>query len=214
MAARDDVVLSFHDSLIRKSDFSLLGKTCWLNDNVIGFAFEYFEKEVFAEFSSVVSFVGPHVTQCFKMMSFDEAKLLIEPLDLTKKELAFFAVSDHMSEDAGGTHWSLLVLSVTNKICYHYDSLSDQNRESAKQIFVILNKIFKGSLKFEESSCPKQTNSHDCGVYVICFAEHLCHHFCHSKALSLSDVIVPATVSKKREELKSLILNLAKQRSL
>lgn len=35
----------------------------------------------------------------------DEAKLLIEPLDLTKKELAFFAVSDNMSEDAGGTHW-------------------------------------------------------------------------------------------------------------
>jgi len=35
----------------------------------------------------------------------DEAKLLVEPLDLNKKELVFFAVSDHMSEDAGGTHW-------------------------------------------------------------------------------------------------------------
>ncbi len=52
---------------------------------------------------------------------------------------------------------------------------------------------------------------HDCGVYVICFAEHLCRHFCQSKTLYLSDAIVSATISKKREELKTLILNLAKQ---
>lgn len=36
----DDVVLSFHDSLLRESDLSLLEEGRWLNDRLIGFAFE------------------------------------------------------------------------------------------------------------------------------------------------------------------------------
>ena len=37
----DPVVLSFNDSLLRKSDVELLNDAQWLNDNIIGFAFEY-----------------------------------------------------------------------------------------------------------------------------------------------------------------------------
>ena len=36
----DEVVLSFHDSLLRKSDLSLLEDGRWLNDRLIGFVFE------------------------------------------------------------------------------------------------------------------------------------------------------------------------------
>ena len=36
----DEIVLSFYDSLIRKSDLSLLREGCWLNDRLIGFMFE------------------------------------------------------------------------------------------------------------------------------------------------------------------------------
>jgi Ulp1 family protease len=37
----NSVVLSFHDSLLRNSDYELLDEGRWLNDNVIAFAFEY-----------------------------------------------------------------------------------------------------------------------------------------------------------------------------
>ena len=41
MAGRQDpVVLSFHDSCLRQSDMNLLSGTHWLNDKLIGFAFE------------------------------------------------------------------------------------------------------------------------------------------------------------------------------
>lgn len=38
--AVDNIVLSFHDSLLRESDVQLLNKGHWLNDNIIGFMME------------------------------------------------------------------------------------------------------------------------------------------------------------------------------
>lgn len=36
----DDIVLSFQDSLLRKSDVELLQEGQWLNDKIIGFMFQ------------------------------------------------------------------------------------------------------------------------------------------------------------------------------
>ena len=36
----DEIVLSFHDSLLRESDLRLLEEGRWLNDRLIGFVFE------------------------------------------------------------------------------------------------------------------------------------------------------------------------------
>ena len=42
----DPVVLNYHDSVLRKSDLLLLEKPNWLNDNIIAFAFQYFQEVV------------------------------------------------------------------------------------------------------------------------------------------------------------------------
>ena len=39
-SSMDQIVLSYHDSLIRQSDYLLLDAPNWLNDKVIGFYFE------------------------------------------------------------------------------------------------------------------------------------------------------------------------------
>ena len=39
-AEKDEVILSFHDSLLRRSDVELLQEGRWLNDKLIGFMFE------------------------------------------------------------------------------------------------------------------------------------------------------------------------------
>lgn len=39
-SASEEVVLSFHDSLLRRSDVALLQNCGWLNDRLIGFYFE------------------------------------------------------------------------------------------------------------------------------------------------------------------------------
>lgn len=36
----DEIAVSFHDSLLRKSDLRLLEEGRWLNDRLIGFMFE------------------------------------------------------------------------------------------------------------------------------------------------------------------------------
>ena len=40
MGEKDPIVLSFQDSLLRQSDVELLDGNRWLNDKLIGFAFE------------------------------------------------------------------------------------------------------------------------------------------------------------------------------
>ena len=40
MALKDEVVLSFGDSLLLESDISLLDEPNWINDKLIGFCFE------------------------------------------------------------------------------------------------------------------------------------------------------------------------------
>ena len=39
-SAGEEIVLSFHDSLLRRSDVALLQDCAWLNDRIIGFYFE------------------------------------------------------------------------------------------------------------------------------------------------------------------------------
>lgn len=40
MDLADETVLSFHDSLLKRSDVALLEGGQWLNDKIIGFYFE------------------------------------------------------------------------------------------------------------------------------------------------------------------------------
>ena len=42
----DPVILSYFDSLLRQSDIALLEKPNWLNDKIIGFAFQYYQEVI------------------------------------------------------------------------------------------------------------------------------------------------------------------------
>ena len=40
------IVLSYFDSLLRQSDLALLEKPNWLNDQIIAFAFQYYQEVI------------------------------------------------------------------------------------------------------------------------------------------------------------------------
>ena len=42
----DPVILSYFDSLLRQSDIALFEKPHWLNDKIIGFAFQYYQEVI------------------------------------------------------------------------------------------------------------------------------------------------------------------------
>lgn len=106
----DPVVLSYQDSLLRRSDVALLEGPHWLNDQVIGFAFEYFAAELFKGLGEAAIFISPEVTQFIKCAACPEdLALFLEPLGLASRRWVFLAVNDNSIQTAGGSHWSLLL---------------------------------------------------------------------------------------------------------
>ena len=74
----------------------------------------------------------------------------------------------------GGSHWSLLLVSVIDNAAFHYDSLQPTNRQealiSSQKLGVLLGKELR-FLDLAES--PQQENSSDCGVFVCLQMEFL-----------------------------------------
>ncbi|NXG53740.1 SENP8 protease, partial [Psilopogon haemacephalus] len=209
------VVLSYMDSLLRQSDVALLDPPNWLNDQIIGFAFEYFANHEFKAFWDEICFISPEVAQFIKCAdNREEVGVFLQPLDLLSKKLVLFPINDNSNQLAGGTHWSLLVY-YGDKDCFgHYDSRSTYNSTHAKQVaekveFFISPRAGKTTLV--EELAPTQKNSYDCGMYVICMAEAVCRHYYDDKAKPWLRLLTPSYITQKRDEWKALIAKLAQK---
>ena len=76
----NNIVLNYYNSLLRQSDMDLLRGRDWLNDQLIGFWFEYLENDVFKTRSESFCLVSPEVSHFIKLGSPDETQLIVEPL--------------------------------------------------------------------------------------------------------------------------------------
>lgn len=74
----------------------------------------------------------------------------------------------------GGSHWSLLLVSVLDGVAFHYDSLSPSNYDEAmlatRQLSQLLGRRLR-CINLDDS--PQQENGSDCGVYVCIQMRHL-----------------------------------------
>ncbi|KAK6176328.1 hypothetical protein SNE40_014632 [Patella caerulea] len=216
MANEDAIVLNFNDSLLRASDLEILDGPNWLNDKLIGFCFEYYEREQFNHSADKLSLISPSVTQFIKLAPVEELTVILESLNLPLKQFVFLAVNDNEdSNNVGGTHWSLLVYIRSKQEFHHFDSANHTNEHIAKKLAYRLQPFVhapRGRMKFIEMDSPQQDNCYDCGIYVISIAEHLCREFCECiNDVSLSQVVTTTAVSKKREQLKELIRRVAEE---
>ncbi|XP_072880862.1 sentrin-specific protease 8 [Hemitrygon akajei] len=210
----NSVILSYHDSLIRHSDLLLLNPPNWLNDHIIGFAFEYFATEQYKELEGNVCFISPEVTQFIKCTaSQEELAIFLEPLALDQKSLVFLAVNDNSVQAAGGSHWSLLFYSRERNCFSHYDSCSSMNESHARQIARKLQYFLgtQSKVPFFEELAPVQKNSYDCGMYVICNTEALCEQYLRRDQRSLQMIVTPPYITQKRTNWKKLIEQMAKK---
>lgn len=207
------VVLSYRDSLLRSSDVSLLEGPHWLNDQVIGFAFEYFSAERFGVLGDAIIFISPEVTQFIKYAScHEELAVFLEPLGLSSRQWVFLPVNDNSNQTAGGSHWSLLVYHHHSNRFSHYDSQNGSNSLHACRIASKLEPFLGAGRKaaFVEEPCPSQQNSYDCGMYVICIAEALCEKARVEGFPCLPlQIITPAYITQKRAEFFRLVQSLA-----
>lgn len=218
MSSCDPVVLTYENSLLRKSDVDLLNAPNWLNDIIIAFWFEYLENESYKEHKDVLGFVCPQTVQYLKFVNLEDVKSTIEGLELHKKEYVFFPVNDCRAQTVpGGTHWSLLVYNAQANSFQHYDSLPTScNLSVAESLAKILAVFLRDSSKFvhdpivEEMTCTPQNNSYDCGMHVICNTEGLCRKFVLGDRRPLSQIVPSSVISNSRERLKELIYSLKK----
>ncbi|KAL1497436.1 hypothetical protein ABEB36_008410 [Hypothenemus hampei] len=206
-------VLSYNESLLRKSDVDLLKGPHWLNDTIISFYFEYLETECFKDNNSFV-FVSPEVTQCIKISPQRELRIFLDPLIKEKNaKFIFFALNDNeQTEYSGGNHWSLLAYSHPEKTMFHYDSSRGSNEcqamDLAEKVLKYLNLPIEG--RYEEAATLQQNNGYDCGIHVLCNTEQLASYANHYGKLSGCPKVTAEHVQNKRWEILDIIEKLRK----
>ncbi|KAF2708556.1 Ulp1 protease family protein [Pleomassaria siparia CBS 279.74] len=151
-------------------------KNDWLTDNAIAFWEEYLEREELNQFPAAqIILLRPSMS--FMLMNTPNPLTLKEVLpDFTRTTHMFLPVNDNRDVEAaeGGSHWSLLLVSVIDGVAFHYDSLQPSNdmeaRKTSKKLEVLLGK----KLRFiHMDDAPQQENGSDCGVFVCLLTKHL-----------------------------------------
>ena len=203
----DKVVLSYHNSLLRKSDVDLLSGPHWLNDQLIGFWLEYLENKPELVNDSIC-LLSPEVVQLIKLGTQDDSSMLLESLNINSKKLIVLPVNDSTSVDQpGGTHWSLLVYDCLKKQFYHLDSMGGGNYHHAKKIARNMNLV--STTEIIELECTQQRNSWDCGVFVCCHVEHLVSHCLFNQDVGS----IPPVSQKVVNQYRTLMLDVIRRLS-
>lgn len=217
----DEIVLSYHDSLLRSSDVNRLKGPHWINDAVIGFYYEYLTQKCQTDGEARLLFVSPPLTQLLRFTDSRTYDAFLDAVDAKGHDFVFFPLNDCDSRvDASGTHWTLLVYSRASEACYHYDSIQGAARMVAYDFAKNLIKYFVGAdisttdKRYREMCCPQQDNGYDCGLYVICLTELISRHIMKGYEIKDCDYrAIPEIVEHKRSQLLNLVDTLRMQSS-
>jgi len=224
MASEGEIVLSYFDSCLRTSDICLLKGHKWLNDNLIGFWFDYLENDLYKDVSHLIEFLSPTVVHFIKSAAnknnASDVTSMLSTMPLKEKQLIIIPINDHNINkvEMGGTHWSLLVYTANKQTFEHYDSHTGSvNRTHAEHVVDILSPILLAEqitdpdLDLIEMECTQQENNYDCGIHLICNTEAVCRKLFREDNRHISDICTPKAISKARRDLLDLILTLKRQ---
>ncbi|RMY59184.1 hypothetical protein D0865_02214 [Hortaea werneckii] len=171
----DDAYLSYYDVRLTREDVDCI-KDDWLTDNAIAFWEEYLEREKLGSYPKA-NIVLLRPSMAFLLLKTKDPLSLKSALPSFEKTThIFLPVNDCRDVDTaeGGSHWSLLLVSVIDGVAFHYDSLSPANMQEAKLIAHRISQLLGKPLKFINlDDSPQQENSMDCGVYVCLLMQHL-----------------------------------------
>ncbi|XP_058081458.1 NEDD8-specific protease 1 [Magnolia sinica] len=219
-SSSDEKILSYNDVVLRRSDLDILRGPYYLNDRIIEFYFSYLSSTYPSQDILLVPpSISFWITNCPDLSGLKD---FIEPLQLNSKKLIVFTVNDNsdVTQDEGGTHWSLLAFDRDRNVFVHHDSMKGLNGWYAKKLYKTVEKFvgvhgYPSTACFVECLTPQQTNGYDCGVYVLAITKVICHWYVSGandkgdQWLSAMDEQVDAsTVTQLRDEILRLILHL------
>jgi sentrin-specific protease 8 len=172
----EDPYLSYHDVRLTREDIASI-RDDWLTDNAIAFWEEYLEHEHLPHYPNAqIVLLRPSMS--FMLQNTPDPLSLKSALpDLSRTTHVFLPVNDcrNLEEAEGGSHWSLLLVSIIDRVAFHYDSLAAGNVPDAKRVAVRLAQLLGGPpLRFVNlDDTPQQSNGSDCGVFVCLLMQHL-----------------------------------------
>ena len=88
----------------------------------------------------------------------------------------FLPINDcrNVEQAEGGSHWSLLLVSVLDGVAFHYDSLAPVNELEGRTVTKKMAELLGTSLRFiNMDDTPQQENGSDCGIFVCLLMQHL-----------------------------------------
>ncbi|TQV90396.1 cmp-sialic acid transporter [Cordyceps javanica] len=175
LSTSDKPYLSYYDASLTVGDVRSL-KNDWLTDNVITFWQEYLERETLPRYPQArICLLRP--SMAFLLMRANDLRHANGSLpDLTKVTHIFLPINDNrnVADAEGGSHWSLLLVSVHDGLAFHYDSLGSANFDEGKLATRKLSQLLRRELRFINlDDSPQQENGSDCGVFVCLLMRHL-----------------------------------------
>jgi sentrin-specific protease 8 len=171
--------LSYYDVYVTPDDIRCL-KMDWLTDNNIAFWQEWLERETLPKFPEAqVVLLRP--TMAFLLMkdpNIESARSALPAMDGVTHIFLPINNSRSVTESESGSHWSLLIVSVGDRMAFHYDSLRGSNmyeaRHAMERFSDLLGLHGRDRIRFVQiDDTPQQENGRDCGMYVCLLMRHL-----------------------------------------
>ena len=136
----------------------------------------YLEREFLVQHNTA-NIVLLRPSMAFMLMQTPDPTTLKEVLpDFRRTTHIFLPINDcrNPSLPEGGSHWSLLLVSIPDRVAFHYDSMNPSNHNEAQAVAMKLGHLLKKELQFIDlRDCPQQRNNNDCGVFVCVIMRHL-----------------------------------------
>jgi sentrin-specific protease 8 len=164
------------DVSLTSEDLDTLQPRCFLSDLIIAYAFQCIAERSDAASRRFVQPASVFMAAC-GVAGADLAAILHQ-LHLDTADVVYLPVNNNDRPDRayGGSHWSLLQFRRATNSIHHYDSYGGHNDGVARRIAAAFAEALGAAPAFvAESAAPQQSNSFDCGIFVICVTEALEH---------------------------------------
>lgn len=174
----EDQYLSYGDVCLTVEDINCLKTDDWLTDNNIAFYEEFLEHELKKHPDSKIILLRPSISYLIACTQ-DLSTITAALPPLREATHIFIPINDNPNPEVaeGGTHWSLLVVGVIDKVAFHYDSLQDTNDPQARSMARRLEILLGSKLRYVWlADTPQQENTADCGMHVCMNMKHLLLH--------------------------------------
>lgn len=201
----DDIIIEIGDVQINSQEFNTLADGMCVGDMIMHFLLRCLQKKYKERENFFYPFM-PCTVQFIQTYPVEMTKSSFTDLNLGSYQYIFFPLSDFTAEKMAASHWSLLYIDNTKGDMQfkHFDSMNHSNIKPANDFVNIIQQIFDlKNLTIEELICNKQTNTYDCGIYVMAYIDALLRCQNHNDA---NQQLTPSLIDNYRRYLRNYIL--------